>query len=163
MSGRRNGLRENGRSADRAISNETRFRLGAALNQGCFSWQDNGKDLAFAQNASISSQFTFQWESRVMVRGAMLKELANGTLRRILDCNRSLSIRILRSATRRSSSDRLVAKVLRNGGDPRWRGSANVILDFDETSVTIEIQIQTFKIARFGVRRRMVTPPDTPV
>ena len=39
-------------------------------------------------------------------------------------------------------------------GNPRWRGPA-AILDIDESGVALKFQSQTFKVARYCVRRKL--------
>ena len=45
---------------------------------------------------------------------------------------------------------------------PKWRGPA-IILDIDETGVTVKFRSQTFKIARYRVRKRAGSPPRTQI
>ena len=80
-----------------------------------YSWQDNGSGPDCVQNAPISSQFPLQWKLRVATQEAMLKEMANGKLRRTLDHDKTT----LQLVTPRFSTSRLDAEAARNGGARR--------------------------------------------
>ena len=51
---------------------------------------DSEDDLLFAQDASISGQSVQQWQLRIRVQEAALKEIANSKLRRLLAYNKTL-------------------------------------------------------------------------
>ena len=54
-----------------------------------YDWDDSDGDLLFAQDASISGQFAQQRQLRIRAQGAALKEIAEGTLRRLPPCNKT--------------------------------------------------------------------------
>ena len=93
-----------GRLVDRAALRETQYCGNAMLNHGGFSayqlafgpntvdlysWEDDDRDLDFAENISVSSQSVLRWKLRVMAQGAMSKGMANSKLRRILGHDRT--------------------------------------------------------------------------
>ena len=48
------------------------------------AWEENDRDLDFARDASVSSRLASQWKLRVLAQEAMLKDMDNGQLRRIM-------------------------------------------------------------------------------
>ena len=71
-----------------------------------FGRDDGDEDVLFAQNASLSGKFAQQWELRAMALEAATKKVANSQLRRLLERNKSSTVRIprlgiLRYLTRR--------------------------------------------------------------
>ena len=64
------------------------YRMALAPNPvALYSKQGNASDLNFLHNTWIPSQFTLQWELRVMPEEAMLRGMARIKLRRIMDRN----------------------------------------------------------------------------
>ena len=51
--------------------------------------EDKDEDLTAAQDTSLSGQSVRQWEARMMAQDASLNEIANGSLRRLLERNKS--------------------------------------------------------------------------
>ena len=78
-----------------------------------------------------------------------MREVANSKLRRILAHNQTFN------CTELEVGDMvLFYKATTKKSSPRWRGPAKV-LAIDESGVTVYFQSQTFKVARFCVRRRV--------
>ena len=74
----------------------------------------------FAQETSISRQFTHQWGLRMSAQEAALKEMANGKLRNLLAHNRSFY------RTKVKVCDRLSARgaaAAGSGGDSGYQGN----------------------------------------
>ena len=178
MSVRRNGLvreitkrlHEDGRFTEHAVSNENQYCVNTMLNHGGLSayqfvfgsnpidlyfWEDNDRDVDFAHNASVSIQFALQWKLRAMARGALPKEIATNKRRRTLDRNQTFD-----SADIAIGDSVIFYKQISRKSTPKWR-SAAVILDIDETGVTVKFPSQTHKIARFCVRERATSSPGT--
>ena len=78
-----------------------------------------------------------------------LKEVADSRLRRLLERNKSFN---RTDITVGGPAPLFGAKSWRSS--PRWRGPAK-ISDFDDTRVAVSFQSQTFKVARFRVRKRL--------
>ena len=107
-----------------------------------YGWEDNDDDLLFAQDTSASGQFVQQWKLRMMAQEAALKEVANSKLRRLLAHNKTFNC-----ADIKVGDTALFYKAPHRKSHPRWRGPA-LILDIDETGVTVKYQTQSFKVAR---------------
>ena len=157
---------------DKGASNEIQCYVTTILNHGGFAphkvafgsnlvapYQCGGNDrgLDFAQYTSVSSRFTLQWKLRSMAREATLKEGANGKLRRILDRNKTFN----------SAGFAIGDSVISHGqinrkSAPTWWGPT-FSLDIDETGFTVNIQSQTFDIARYRVPKRVVSTPGTQI
>lgn len=86
-----------------------------------------------------------------MAREATLKEM-----RRITDHNQSFNS----TDTAIGDSVLLYEKISRKG-IPEWRGPAK-ILGVDETGGTVKFRGETFKIARYCVRERVISVSATP-
>ena len=114
-----------------------------------YGWGDTKEDLLFAQDNSISGQFVQQWRLRIRAQEAALREVANSKLRRRLAYNKTLECVDIKVG-----DSVLVYKVPRKKSDPRWRGPA-AILDIDEPFAVLKFQFQTFKVARYSVRRKL--------
>ena len=82
-------------------------------------------------------------------RDATLKESARSRLRRLLARNKSFNCADIAAEDfvlfRRAQSRKI---------SPRWRGPAK-ILEIDRAGVTVSFQSQTFKEARYCVRKRL--------
>ena len=114
-----------------------------------FGWDDSEEDLLFAQDTSLAGQFVNQWKLRMRAQEATLKGVANSKLRRILAHNQTFN------CTEVAVGDMvLFYKTPNRKSSPRRRGPAKVS-EIDETGVTVYFQSQTFKVARFCVRRRV--------
>ena len=80
---------------------------------------------------------------------ATLKEVANSKLRRLLARNKTFNC-----AEIDVGDMVLFYKAQSRKSAPRWRGPAKV-LEIDDSEVTVSFQSQTFKVARYLLRRRM--------
>ena len=54
-------------------------------------WDDQGEDLMFAQDTSLSGQFAQQWEPSMRAQEAELQETAKSKLRRLVAYNKAFS------------------------------------------------------------------------
>ena len=124
---------------------------------GLYEREESDRDLDSAQNAPVSSQFLLQWELRTMAQEAMLRGMATGKVRRIMDRNQTFnsieitigdSVIFYRQVSRKST--------------PRRRGPAT-ILAIHETGVTVKFQSQPFTIARCCVRKRVIPPAQAAI
>ena len=112
-------------------------------------FEDKDGDLTFAQDSSLSRQFVQQWKLRILAQEAALREFAGGRLRNFLAYSKSFKctgVEIRNTALGYKAQNKKIA--------PRWRGPG-LILDIDETGVTATFQSQTFKVARFCVRKKV--------
>ena len=114
-----------------------------------YGWGDTDEDLLFARDTSISGQFVQQWQLRIRAQEAALKEIANSKLRRLLAYNKTFDC-----ADIKVGGSVLFYKAPRKKSNPRWRGPA-AILDIDESGVVLKFQPQSFKVARYCVRRKL--------
>ena len=114
-----------------------------------YGWDDSDDDLLFAQDTSISGQFAQQWQLRIRAQEAALKEIANSKLRRLLAYNKTFD-----SVDVKVGDEVLFYKAPQKKSNPRWRGPAT-ILDIDESGVVLKFQSQSFKVARYCVRRKV--------
>ena len=103
----------------------------------------------FAQDTSLAGQCVNQWKLRDRAQEATSREVANSKLRRILAHSQTFNC-----AEAAVGDMVLFHKTPHRKRSPRWRGPAKV-LEIDETGVTVSFQSQTFKLARFRVRRRV--------
>ena len=88
---------------------------------------------------------------------AMLKEMGNGKLRRILDRNQTFE-----NTDTAVGDPEIFHKQISCKSAPKRRRPA-VILDIDATGATVKFQSQSSKIARWCVHKRAATSLDTPV
>ena len=84
-----NRLHADGRLTDRAILNETQFRLDTRWSLGQIRSQDHGDELGFGQDTFVLSQFAQQRKLKVMKQEATLKEAADSRLRRLVAPNQA--------------------------------------------------------------------------
>ena len=103
----------------------------------------------FAQDTSISGQFAQQRQLRIRAQGAARKEIANSKLRRLLAYNKTFDC-----VDVKVGDSVLFYKAPQKKSNPRRRGPAT-ILDIDESGVALKFQSQTFKVARYCVRRKL--------
>ena len=104
-----------------------------------YDWEDKDKDPTFAQETLTSGQFAQQWKLRIMAQEAAL-ELSAYT--KAFTCT---YVKISETANFYNTQEKKRA--------PRWRGPA-LILDIDEAGAAARFQSQTFKVARFCVRKK---------
>ena len=123
-------------------------RLNAIISGGGFSatpvdlsgWDAKGEDLLSAQDTSLTGQ---------SAQEAASEDVASSKLRSLLACNKSFKctgVQIGDAALFYPAANRKSA--------PRRRGLAT-ILGVDGTCVTFEPQCQTFKVARYRVRKKV--------
>ena len=84
----------------------------------------------------------------MMGEAAASKEVANGESRRLSAYNKSSN-----STDAQAGNSVLLYVAPGRQGAPRWRGSAKVI-GIDDAGVTVKFQSQTFKAARYCVRKK---------
>ena len=87
----------------------------------------------------------------------MLKEMASGNLRRMLDRNQTF-----KCADIAIGDSAIFFNQISRKSTPKWRGPA-IILGIGETGATAKFQSQAFKITRSCSRKRIVTLRDSPV
>ena len=90
----------------------------------------------------------------MMAQGAALKEVANSKLRRLLAYNKTFNC-----ADIKVGDLVLFYKAPHRKSRPRWRGPA-LLLDIDETGATVKYQTQSFKVARYCVRKQVKANSD---
>ena len=95
-----------------------------------FPQPDSASDLGFVQNASVTTEFTFQWKVRVMAEEAMQEEMADIKLRRILSRDQPF---VCAGVADRESA--VFPKQIGFKSTPRWQGPA-ILSDIDEAGVT---------------------------
>ena len=83
-----------------------------------------------------------------MAQEAALQEKASSSLRRLLAFHKSFTC-----TDEQIGETAPFSKAQNKKSTPQWRGPA-LILDIDETGVTVKLQSQVFKVARFCVRMR---------
>ena len=105
----------------------------------------------------MSGQFAQQWKFRMMARGAALREVAKSKLRRLLARNKTFNCADIKVGDSVLFSDIKVGdsilKFTIRKSQPRRRGPA-FILDIDETGAMVKHQTQSFKVARYCVRKQ---------
>ena len=85
----------------------------------------------------------------MMARGAALREVAKSKLCRLLARNKTFNC-----AGIKVGDSVLFYEAPHRKSQPRWRGPAS-ILDIDETGVMVKHQTQSFKVARYCVRKQV--------
>ena len=113
-----------------------------------FGWEVTESNLMFAQDTSLAGQFAQQRKLRMRARGAALKQVGNGKLRRLLQK------KTFNCADTNPGGSALFYKAQDRESLPQWRGPAN-ILNIDDAGVTATLQNQAFKVARYCVRKHM--------
>ena len=121
------------------------FRL---IPADLFARVGQDEDLIFAQDTSLASQFVQQRKLRMRAQEGTLKEIADSKQRRLLARNKTINCPNVAAG-----DSALFYKAQSRKSSPRWRGHAK-ILDIFDTGVTVSLQSQTFKVARYCVRKR---------
>ena len=109
-----------------------------------FGRVDRDADSLFAQETTLSGQFTQQWRLRMVAQEAAPEGVANSKLRPPSAYNKSFNCADIAIADSAPFQKRVNRK-----SAPRRRGTAK-ILDIDETGVTVKFQSP----ARYGERRK---------
>ena len=112
-------------------------------------WQDGDSNLHFVCNALISGHFTQQRTLRTLAQEATLWVIADSRMRRFASRNKYFKcadVQPGRSAPLNKSVGRRSA--------PKWCGPEAVI-GTDAGGVTAKFQGQSYKVARYCVRRRV--------
>ena len=94
-------------------------------------------------------QFARQWKLRMRERGAALEEVANSKLQRLLAYHKSFNCTDIAF-----EGSFLFVLTQNRKSSLRWRGPART-LGIDETGVAATFGSQTFKVARYCVRKRL--------
>ena len=103
----------------------------------------------FAQETSLAGQFVQLWKLRMRAREVAAKEVANSKLRRLFAYNESFNC-----ADINLGGSALFHKAQNRKSPHRWLGPAT-ILDIDEAAASATFQSQTFKAARYCVRKHL--------
>ena len=117
-------------------------------------WRDREDDLLCAQDTSASGQFAQQWQLRMMAQEAALKKVATSKLRRLMARNKAFNCTDIKVG-----GSVLFYNSPRRKSQPHWRGPAWV-LDIDETGAMVKFQTQSFKVARYCVRKQVKANSD---
>ena len=112
-------------------------------------WGDSDEDLLFARDTSISGQVVQQRQLRIRAQETALEGIANSELRRLLAHNKTFDC-----VDNKVGDSVLFYNASQKKGNPRRRGPATVP-DIDESGAVLKFQSQTFKVARYCVRRKL--------
>ena len=99
---------------------------------------------------ALAGQFVQQWKLRMRAQEATLKEVAKSKLRRLL------ARKATHSCTEIDVGDIVLFYKAQDRGSLRRRRGPAKVLEMDESGVAMSFQSQTFKVARYFVRRRLL-------
>ena len=111
-------------------------------------WQDDGGDLAFVQDTSISGKFTKQWKLRTLAEKATPKEIAKSKSRGLSAQKRTLACNDVQVG-----DSVIVYRQIERKSATKSRGRV-VAFGMNERGANVNFQSRTFKVAHYKARNR---------